>query len=143
MYSILRTGIGAMLMLVGSASIAQTQMNVSTSCAVVTAPQFVDFIAWVRYTTTSPLQATFRQAAHIPAMDANSVRPVTADSLCERATMLINRAGGVRDTTDRPVYLAKVGSVYIAEDSRNRTAERYRDFVLNAEMTNILAQAGR
>jgi hypothetical protein len=143
MYSILRTGIGAMFMLAGPTSVAPIQPSLTDGCAVVTAPQFVDFMAWVRYTVTSPLQATFRQAAHIPAMNADAVRPVTTDSLCERATMLINRVGGVHDTTARPIYLAKVGSVYIAEDSRNRTAERYRDFVLNADMTIILAQAGR
>jgi hypothetical protein len=109
-----------MLVLAGPTSAAPTQPSLAAACAALTAPLFVDFMAWVRYTVTSALQA-----------------------LCERATSLINRAGGVRDTTARPISLAKVGSVYIAEDSRNRTAERYRDFVLNAEMTVILAQAGR
>jgi len=115
----------------------------SSTCGPASDVQMNQIVEYVQNRVSDPNKAALRAALKLPSLDPAEVGPVLSNSTCDRAAQLINRMGQVRDTTSRIIYLVRAGSVYVAEDPKNKSGEWTRVFIMDTAFVAILAQTGR
>ena len=95
----------------------------TATCGPTNDAQMLRVLAYVRNLASNPKQESMRIALKVPTTDPALIQPIQSDSLCDLAATVINRQGRVSDTTSRTIYLVRIGSVYFAEDPKNKASE--------------------
>ncbi len=91
---------------------------------------------WIVVRTDSAGAAT-QDSLRLPATDSTNVQLVTTDALCSAAAVLINRDIGVADSVSRLVYLIRVDTQYVAEDTTLHVGEYRTGYIMNSTLTVI------
>lgn len=114
------------------------------TCAPESAPEYLGFRYWLLARLTRPEHESYLKAIHVPKIDTARVVFVRSDSLCVLAGRMLNRNHSrLEENAPRSVHLARVDSVYLAEDRALLTGEFVTVLVLDSTLTRVLVRAMR
>lgn len=97
----------------------------------------------VSFYLSAPQALTLRDSMRLSGYPADSVIPVSLDSLCNLAGVQINRHRSLPDTTTRHIAMVRLRDKYWAEDSTIQAGPYVISYLLNSKLTTILEVTGR
>ncbi len=125
-------------------ALASTRAREQIVCAPESAPEYLGFRAWLLARLTRPEHESYLKAIHVPKVDSSQVEFIRSDSLCVLAGRMLNRNHShLEENASRSVHLARVDSVYLAEDRALQTGEFVTVLVLDSTLTRVLVRTGR